>query len=210
MLGMHGFYIANWLLRHADLVISLVSRFDDRITGDTTRFAPEARRLIHFDISEEQVRKVLPERKLGVVGNLRQTLPAFRECLQDSNMDYVEWSEKISRASKGHPSSYRKRDGRLQAQFVIQTLNEVVGTHADHTNRQIVYSTEVGDHQMWSGQYLRLETGWGFLTSSGQGAMGSGLPMAIGAQLADPEALLVCLAGEGSLRMSEAELETIV
>ena len=210
MLGMHGFYVANWLIRHADLVISLGSRFDDRITGDTARFAPEARRLVHFDISEEQVRKVLAARKLGIVGNLRQTFPAFRQCLQDSHMDYAEWSKEISRAIKSHPSSYQKRGDLLQAQFVIETLNEVVGTYADGNSRQIVYATEVGDHQMWSGQYLRLETGWGFLTSSGQGAMGSGLPMAIGAQLAAPRALVVCLAGDGSLRMSEAELETII
>ena len=210
MLGMHGFYISNWLIQHADLIISLGSRFDDRITGDAARFAPGARRLVHFDISQKQVLKVLPERKLGVVGNLRQTFPAFRQHLRDSNIDYPEWSQEISRAIQSHPSSYQKRDDRLQAQFVIETLNEVVGTYADRTNRPIVYATEVGDHQMWSGQYLRLETAWGFLTSSGQGAMGSGLPMAIGAQLADPRALVVCLAGDGSLRMSEAELETIV
>ncbi len=210
MLGMHGFYVANWLIRHADLVISLGSRFDDRITGDTARFAPGARRLVHFDISEEQVGKVLPERKLGVVGNLRQTFPAFRESLRDLSPDRTEWFEEITRAGKKHPSSYQKRDDILQAQFVIETLNEVVGAHTERTGRQIVYAAEVGDHQMWSGQYLRLETGWGFLTSSGQGAMGSGLPMAIGAQLANPRALVVCLAGDGSLRMSEAELETIV
>ena len=210
MLGMHGFYVANWLLQHADLVISLGSRFDDRITGDTARFAPGAGRLVHFDISEEQVRKVLPERKLGVVGNLRQTFPAFLQGLRDLNHDFAEWFEEIATTARSHPSSYQKRSDRLQAQFVIETLNEVVGRHVGRTNQRIVYATEVGDHQMWSGQYLSLETGWRFLTSSGQGAMGSGLPMAIGAQLADPGALVVCLAGDGSLRMSEAELETIV
>ena len=97
----------------------------------------------------------------------------------------------------------------MQAQHVMQQLNEAVEQRVAVDPRRVIYTTEVGDHQMWAGQYLAMEPGWQFMTSGGQGAMGSGLPMAIGAQMADPDALVICLAGDGSLRFSEAELETI-
>jgi acetolactate synthase-1/2/3 large subunit len=77
------------------------------------------------------------------------------------------------------------------------------------TGQKVIYTTEVGDHQMWASQYLDMQPGWQFMTSSGQGAMGSGLPMAIGAQIAHPDALVICLAGDGSMRFGEAEMETI-
>ncbi len=208
LLGMHGFYVANWIVHHADLVVSLGSRYDDRITGDTARFAPQAKRLIHFDIDLGQIRKVLPERKLGIVGDLKETLGALRRRLTDA-FDYPDWRQAIAEVEKEYPSTYTRRPGQLQAQHVLQLLNEVVGQCVAADPCRVIYTTEVGDHQMWAGQYLALEPSWQFMTSGGQGAMGSGLPMAIGAQMADPDALVVCLAGDGSLRFSEAELETI-
>jgi acetolactate synthase-1/2/3 large subunit len=208
LLGMHGFYVANWIVHHADLVISLGSRYDDRITGDTARFAPQARRLIHFDIDPGQIRKVLPERKLGIVGDLKVTLGALRRRLA-SAFDYPDWHQAITEVEKEYPSTYTRRPGLLQAQHVMLQLNEVVGQRVEADPCRVIYTTEVGDHQMWAGQYLVMQPGWQFMTSGGQGAMGSGLPMAIGAQMADPDALVICLAGDGSLRFSEAELETI-
>ena len=208
LLGMHGFYVANWIVHHADLVVSLGSRYDDRITGDTARFAPQAKRLIHFDIDAEQIRKVLPERKLGIVGDLKETLGALRRRLTGT-LDYPDWRQAIAEVEKEYPSTYTRHPGQLQAQDVMQQLNEAVGQHTAADPCRVIYTTEVGDHQMWAGQYLAMEPGWQFMTSGGQGAMGSGLPMAIGAQMADPDALVICLAGDGSLRFSEAELETI-
>ena len=208
LLGMHGFYVANWIVHHADLVVSLGSRYDDRITGDTARFAPQARRLIHFDIDSEQIGKVLPERKLGIVGDLKVTLGALRSRLAKT-YEYPDWHHAIAEVEKEYPSSYERRPGLLQAQLVMQELNEAVGQRVAADPSRVIYTTEVGDHQMWAGQYLAMQPGWQFMTSGGQGAMGSGLPMAIGAQMADPDALVVCLAGDGSLRFSEAELETI-
>ena len=110
---------------------------------------------------------------------------------------------------KRYPSTYVRRPEWLQAQYALEVLNDVVQQQVTHTGQQVTYTTEVGDHQMWAGQYVALQAGWQFITSSGQGAMGSGLPMAIGAQLAHPASLVICLAGDGSLRFSEAELETI-
>ena len=208
LLGMHGFYVANWVVHHADLVISLGSRYDDRITGDTARFAPQAKRLIHFDIDGEQIGKVLPERKLGVVGDLKVTLGALNQQLKGA-FEYPDWHQAIAEVEKEYPSTYERRPGMLQTQDIMLQINEVVGRRVAADPCRVIYTTEVGDHQMWAGQYLAMEPGWQFMTSGGQGAMGSGLPMAIGAQMAEPDALVVCLAGDGSLRFSEAELETI-
>lgn len=209
LIGMHGFYTANWILHHADLLVSLGSRYDDRITGDTERFAPQARRLIQFDIDTAQISKVLPQRKLGVVGDLGDTLPALTARLQEERFDFAAWHEAIREVEKHFPSTYHRSDGVLQVQYSIEVLNRLVRHQTTQQPCQVVYTTEVGDHQMWAGQHLAMQPGWHFMTSGGQGAMGSGLPMAIGAQMADPEALVVCLAGDGSLRFSEAELETI-
>jgi acetolactate synthase-1/2/3 large subunit len=209
MLGMHGFYVANWMVHHADLLLSFGSRFDDRITGDPKQFAPRAKRLIHFDIDVEQIRKVLPERKLGVVGDLKDSLAALYRRLYRTPLRFVDWHEAIAEIEAKHPSTYKRRPGCLQAQYALEVLNGVIRQRVAQTGQAVIYTVEVGDHQMWAGQYLEIQAGWQFITSSGQGAMGSGLPMAIGAQIAHPEALVLCIAGDGSLRFSEAELETI-
>ena len=209
MLGMHGFYVSNWIVHHADLVVSLGSRYDDRITGDPQRFAPAAKRLVHFDIDPEQIAKVLPGRKLGVVGDLKAALVALQRRLESAPLDFPRWRHAITEIVKQYPSTYARRPEWLQAQYALEVLNDVVQQQVTHTGQQVTYTTEVGDHQMWAGQHVALQDGWQFITSSGQGAMGSGLPMAIGAQLAHPASLVICLAGDGSLRFSEAELETI-
>ncbi len=209
MLGMHGFYVANWMVHHADLVLSLGSRFDDRITGDPKQFAPQAHRLIHFDIDPAQIQKVLPERKLGVTGDLKQTLAALADRLAPTPLDVMGWHQAIAEVEARHPSTYRRQPEHLQAQYALEALNETVRDHVRQSGQTVIYTAEVGDHQMWAGQYLEMQPGWQFITSSGQGAMGSGLPMAIGAQIAHPDALVIAVAGDGSLRFSEAELETI-
>ncbi len=209
MLGMHGFYVANWIVHHADLIISFGSRFDDRITGDMHQFAPDAERLIHFDIDSDQVDKVLAYRKLGVVGDLRHTLTAFYRRMQTTPLNFVAWQDEIAQVEAQYPSTYQRRPEALQAQYVLERLNEAVRQHVAITGQNVIYTTEVGDHQMWASQYLDMQPGWQFMTSAGQGAMGSGLPMAIGAQIANPDALVICLAGDGSMRFGEAEMETI-
>jgi acetolactate synthase-1/2/3 large subunit len=209
MLGMHGFYVANWMVHHADLVVSLGSRYDDRITGDPKQFAPQAQRLIHFDIDAEQIRKVLPERKLGVVGNLKHALAALHQRLRANPLDFVTWHAAIADIEARYPSTYKRNPECVQTQHTLEVVNQMARQHTARTGQPVIFTTEVGDHQMWAGQYLEMQPGWQFITSSGQGAMGSGLPMAIGAQIANPDALVVCIAGDGSLRFSEAELETI-
>ena len=210
MLGMHGFYVANWMVQHADLIVALGSRYDDRITGDVNQFAPNAARLIHFDIDPGQIGKVLPERKLGVVGHLKDSLAALYERMHPTPLSYVTWHDAIAKVEAAYPSTYARKPEQLQAQHAMAVLNEVIQQQIQASGQQVMYSAEVGDHQMWTGQYMDMQPGWQFLTSSGQGAMGSGVPMAIGAQIAHPEALVIAIAGDGSLRFSEAELETII
>jgi acetolactate synthase-1/2/3 large subunit len=210
MLGMHGFYTANWIVHNADLLLSLGSRYDDRITGDPKQFAPQAQRLVHFDVDAAQIRKVLPERKFGVLGDLKQTLTALYERVHNTPLvDLLVWHNAIAQVEAQYPSTYKRQPELLQTQYALEVLNGVVQQQTARTGQRVIYTAEVGDHQMWAGQYLKMQAGWQFITSSGQGAMGSGLPMAIGAQLAHPEALVVCVAGDGSLRFAEAELETI-
>jgi acetolactate synthase-1/2/3 large subunit len=209
MLGMHGFYVANWLVHHADVVVALGSRYDDRITGDPKLFAPQAQRLIQFDVDVQQIYKVLPERKLGVLGDLKYSLAALYARLQQTPLDCLAWHHAAADIEAQYPSTYKRKPEWLQAQYALETLNTVVQQHVAQTGQRVIYTTEVGDHQMWAGQLLDIQDGWQFMTSSGQGAMGSGLPMAIGAQIAAPDALVICIAGDGSLRFSEAEIETI-
>lgn len=186
-------------------MISLGSRYDDRITGDPARFAPRARRLVHFDISADQVRRILPERKLAVIGDLHGTLGRFVAALAgDPPRAFASWHREITATEARHPSTY-VATGALQAQLLFATLNRVLA----RVTRPVIVTTEIGNHQMWAGQFVHMKAGWQFLTSSGQGAMGSGLPMAIGAQLAHPDALVIAITGDGSLRFGEAELETI-
>ncbi|RKH18900.1 thiamine pyrophosphate-binding protein [Corallococcus sp. CA047B] len=208
MVGMHGFYVPNWIVDNADLVISLGSRFDDRITSNTGTFAPHAKRLIHFDIAREQVQKVMPERKLGVVGDLKHTLRELLTLLVGAPRGYAAWHERIAAVREQYPSTYKAQPGALQCQLVLEQLNAAVREHTARSGQRVVYTTEVGSHQMWAAQHVEMRPGSEFLTSSGLGCMGSGLPLALGAQIADPDALVICLAGDGSLRFSEAELET--
>jgi acetolactate synthase-1/2/3 large subunit len=144
MLGMHGFYVSNWIVHHADLVLSLGSRYDDRITGDPQRFAPAARRLVHFDIDPEQIAKVLPGRKLGVVGDLKATLVALQRRLDSAPLAIPRWRHAITKIGQQYPSTYVRRPEWLQAQYALAVLNDVVQQQVIHTGQQVTYTTEVG------------------------------------------------------------------
>ena len=158
MLGMHGFYVSNWIVHHADLVVSLGSRYDDRITGDPQRFAPAAKRLIHFDIDPQQITKVLPGRKLGVVGDLKATLGALQHRFASAPLDFPRWRHAITEVVKQYPSTYARRPEWLQTQYALEVLNDVVQQQVAQTGQQVIYTTEVGDHQMWAGQYTACRT----------------------------------------------------
>jgi acetolactate synthase I/II/III large subunit len=116
MLGMHGLYTANWIVHHADLLLSLGSRSDARITGAPRQFAPQAQRLGHFDLDAAPSRQVLPERQLGVLGDLKQTLTALYERVHNTPLDLLAWHNAIAQVEAQDPSTYKRQPERLQTQ----------------------------------------------------------------------------------------------
>src|SRR5262249_48887818 len=136
-------------------------------------------------------------------------LVALQRRLESISLDFPRWRHAITEIVRQYPSTYARRPECLQAQCALEVLNDAVQRQVAQTGPQVAYTTKGGEHQIWAGPAVARLAGWQFITSSGQGAMGSGLPMAIGAQLAHHASLVICLAGDGSLRFSEAELETI-
>ncbi len=210
MLGMHGVYTAGAAVEYCDLVISLGSRFDDRITGNPCMFAPNASYLVHFDIDRGQIEKVLHDRKLGVLGDLRDGLKALNESIPYiKNTDrFSEWSRHLNSTKSEHPlpaSQYADSE-QLDIGFVFSSLNTVL----QKIKNDNIFITEIGQHQMWASQRLDVQEDNLFFSSTGQGAMGSGFPQALGAQIACPDRQVICLAGDGSFRLNSPELETMV
>jgi acetolactate synthase-1/2/3 large subunit len=210
MLGMHGVYTAGAAVEYCDLVISLGSRYDDRITGNPGLFAPDASHLVHFDIDRGQIEKVLSDRKLGVLGDLCDGIQALNESIPYiKNTDrFSKWLRHLNEIKSKHPlptSQYADTE-QLDIEFIFSSLNNVL----QKSDGDIIYATEIGQHQMWTSQRLDMKEGNLFISSTGQGAMGSGFPQALGAQIACPDRQVICLAGDGSFRLNSPEMETMV
>jgi acetolactate synthase I/II/III large subunit len=197
MLGMHGTAYANYAVQQSDLLIAVGARFDDRITGNVQKFAPQAS-IIHIDIDPSSISKCIRV-DIPVVGDARDILEGLLELCQPR--DHKEWLARIADWKAKHPLVY-KPDG-LKPQYVIQQICEVSGGKA-------VICTEVGQNQMWSAQWYTHRYPRHFISSGGLGTMGYGFPAAIGAQVGRPEALVVDIAGDGSIQMNIQELATAV
>jgi acetolactate synthase I/II/III large subunit len=197
MLGMHGTAYANFAVQESDLIIAVGARFDDRITGDVKKFAPLAK-VIHIDIDPSSISKNIRV-DIPVVGDARDILENLIGDVQPG--DHKAWLEKIGQWKAKHPLVY-KPEG-LRPQYVIQQICEVSGGKA-------VICTEVGQNQMWSAQWYTHRHPRHFISSGGLGTMGYGFPAAIGAQVGRPEALVVDIAGDGSIQMNIQELATAV
>jgi len=197
MLGMHGTAYANYAIQESDLLIAVGARFDDRITGDVKKFATHAK-IIHIDIDPSSISKNIRV-DIPVVGDARDILVGLLEDVQPA--DHKAWLEKIGEWKAKYPLAY-KPEG-LKPQYVIQQICEVSGGKA-------VICTEVGQNQMWSAQWYTHKYPRHFISSGGLGTMGYGFPAAIGAQVGRPEALVVDIAGDGSIQMNIQELATAV
>ena len=203
MLGMHGTYEANMAMNRADLIVALGARFDDRVTGRLDAFAPHARK-IHVDIDRSSINKIVPA-EVGIVGDVGRAMEAMVELWRQRGhraADLSAWMEQIdtwrAKRSLDFPASTKE----IMPQLAIRRLWEA--TH----HRDPIITTEVGQHQMWAAQHFGFEHPNKWLTSGGLGTMGYGLPAAIGAQIGDPGALVIDIAGEASIQMNIQEMAT--
>ncbi len=197
MLGMHGTPWANMAVRDCDLIMSIGSRFDDRITGNPRTFCKNARR-IHIDIDEsERDRQVTVE--CFIHADAKEALVALSSMC--SPADTSEWLARLGVWRAKHPLHYPEDS--LSARMVIDVLRELAGGKA-------VLATDVGQHQMWAAQFWKTEGPRDWLSSGGAGTMGYGFPAAIGAQLARPGELVLAIVGDGGFQMTECELSTAV
>jgi acetolactate synthase-1/2/3 large subunit len=197
--GMHGSKYANWALNKADLVIAVGSRFDDRVTGKVSAFAPDAR-VIHFDVDAAEVGKIR-EAEIAVVGPLKAALDRLAALVSPGN--HEEWLRQLDHWRELFPYRYAREPGSLKPQTVVETLRDVTAGRED-----VVWTTGVGQHQMWAMQYLVCDRPRSFITSGGLGTMGYGVPAAIGAKAARPDATVVCIDGDGCFQMTGQELAT--
>ncbi|WP_219895114.1 acetolactate synthase 3 large subunit [Aquisediminimonas profunda] len=203
MLGMHGTYEANWAMNQADLIVCLGARFDDRVTGRLDAFAPKARK-IHVDIDRSSINKVVPV-DVGIVGDVGRVIEDMVKIWkgrQHQKQDLSAWWKRIDGWRAKKSLSYAPSKDVIMPQDAIRKLCE-----ATHRKAPII-TTEVGQHQMWAAQHFDFESPNKWLTSGGLGTMGYGLPAAIGAQLGNPKALVIDIAGEASIQMNIQELGT--
>ena len=203
MLGMHGTFEANMTMNKADLVICLGARFDDRITGRIDAFSPNSKK-IHVDIDRSSINKTirvdLPV--IGDVGRVMEQLLAVLKGRRFATPDHEEWWARIKGWRATNCLDYPENKQEIMPQKAICKLWEA--TH----EREPIITTEVGQHQMWAAQHFDFESPNKWLTSGGLGTMGYGLPAAIGAQLGNPDALVIDIAGEASIQMNIQELGT--
>jgi acetolactate synthase I/II/III large subunit len=199
--GMHGSKYGNWALNKADLVIAVGSRFDDRVTGKVSAFAPDAK-VIHFDVDAAEVGKIR-EADIPVVGPLKLALARLAELVSRGGGDHDAWLRQLDDWRAQFPYRYAREPGLLKPQTVVETLRDLTAGRDD-----VVWTTGVGQHQMWAMQYLVCDRPRSFITSGGLGTMGYGVPAAIGAKAARPEATVVCIDGDGCFQMTGQELAT--
>ncbi len=207
MLGMHGTYEANMTMHGCDLMVCIGARFDDRITGRLDAFSPGSKK-IHVDIDPSSINKNVKV-DLPIIGDCTKVLEAMVASWksQDRHMDrdaLGEWWKQIDRWRGRKSLAYRVLPDIIKPQYAVERL------YAATKDKDVYISTEVGQHQMWAAQFFRFEEPNRWLTSGGLGTMGYGLPAAIGAQIAHPDALCVDIAGEASILMNMQEMSTAV
>ncbi|KAG8525928.1 uncharacterized protein KY384_000690 [Bacidia gigantensis] len=212
MLGMHGSCSANMAIQEADLVIALGARFDDRVTGLISKFAPQAKLaasekrggIVHFEILPKNINKVVQANEAvegDVAANLALLLPQIQTV-----SSRPEWFAQLADWKKRLPFNYEKQspNGLIKPQAVIEKLSDLTADRKDRT----IITTGVGQHQMWTAQHFRWRYPRTMITSGGLGTMGFGLPASLGAKVARPEALVVDIDGDASFNMTLTELST--
>ena len=202
MLGMHGTVYSNYAINEADLLLALGVRFDDRVTGKLEDFARHGK-IVHVDIDPSEIHKN-KEAHIPIVADVKDVLEQVHDQLGDDDVpDLDEWLEQIDQWKQQHPLGYQESGDLILPQYAIQQLAELTA------GRDTFVTVGVGQHQMWSAQYFPFQRPRRWMSSSGLGTMGFGLPAAMGAQAANPDALVVDIDGDGSVLMNIQELATL-
>ncbi len=206
MIGMHGTYRANMVTSVCDLMISVGVRFDDRVTGKTDAFAAQSQ-IVHIDIDPTTIRKNIPV-TVPVVGDCKISLDHLNRLIDEVDLGDLDqkrkkWLDQIEDWKNTNPLAYEQGTDTIKPQFVVEKLYEL-------TKGQAIITTEVGQNQMWAAQYYFYDQPNHYITSGGLGAMGFGLPAAIGAQAAFPDKIVVDIAGDSSIQMNSQEFATAV
>ncbi|KAF9462722.1 thiamine diphosphate-binding protein [Collybia nuda] len=211
MLGMHGSAYANLAMQHADVIIALGGRFDDRVTGKIDTFAPAARAaaaqgrggIIHFEIQPKNINKVV-EASIPILGDVVTNMASLVPLI--TSAPRTEWFADIKHWKESYPFTYVKSEegAKMKPQEVVEELDRQTA----HRKEEIIVATGVGQHQMWAAQYFRWRHPQTMVTSGGLGTMGFGLPAAIGAKVASPHKTVVDIDGDASFSMTAMELAT--
>ena len=199
MIGMHGTTYANYAVNEADLVIAAGMRFDDRVTGNPQKFLPNAK-IIHIDIDPAEIGK----NKLidvPIVGDLKNVLAELNQKVP--KLSHTKWLDEVAKLKKKYSLTFRKtEEDVLIPQEILFEINKL-------TKGEVIVATDVGQHQMWSAQFIKFNNPYSILTSGGAGTMGFGLPAAIGAQVANPDKKVLAIVGDGGFQMTFQELMLI-
>ncbi|TLS51303.1 biosynthetic-type acetolactate synthase large subunit [Paenibacillus antri] len=199
MPGMHGTVTANTALQECDLLLSVGARFDDRVTMKLSAFAPRAE-IAHIDIDAAEIGKLVPT-AYGVLGDARETLAWLNERIGEppASEDREAWIRRLTELRLRFPLAYRDSETELKPQYVIEMIDRT-------TKGEAIVTTDVGQHQMWTAQFYRFRRPRSLLTSGGLGTMGFGFPSAIGAQIGNPDRVVVSINGDGGMQMCAQEL----
>ncbi len=208
MLGMHGTYYANMAVANSDLIIAVGARFDDRVTGKVDAFAPMAK-IVHIDIDPTSIQKNVRV-DVPIVGDCKRALIKLLEIIKEVGRpaklwreQFKEWWEQIDIWRRRYPLTYKKDDQQIKPQYVIEKLYEL-------TKGEAIICTEVGQNQMWTAQFYKFDRPRTLLSSGGLGTMGYGFPASIGAQMGNPDKLVIDIAGDGSIQMNIQEMATAI
>ncbi|AMC36587.1 biosynthetic-type acetolactate synthase large subunit [Janthinobacterium sp. B9-8] len=205
MLGMHGTYEANMAMQYSDVIIAIGARFDDRVISSPEHFLSQAKKIVHIDIDPSSIAKRVKV-DVPIVGDVKHVLIDLIAILKETGIKpqaeaLADWWKQIEEWRKPQSLWYEQSDLVIKPQFVVQKLWEVTGGDA-------IITSDVGQHQMFAAQYYPFKRPRQWINSGGLGTMGFGLPAAMGAQLANPDAIVACITGEGSIQMNIQELST--